>query len=178
MSALKKMAREYDAGNPMPTSKGKPTAKKEEGYVTPVSSPKASAKTPKKAAKRVAEDVGGVANTKPRRTRRKVTSVKYVEPELEFESAEEGGKWDVKTCGDEDEDEEWKPPNVEEMDGEKDGVAVDDETGPGEHAESFEEANKVDVKMEAEGERVTEGIKEVSSVLQESMGKANIAVVV
>jgi hypothetical protein len=178
---LKDLAAEYDPSNPAFQTKGKSTAKKAEGYVTPVSSPKASTKSPKKITKkRVVDDVAEVEQSGPRRTRRKVTAVKYVEPESDCEYLGEGVS-KATTDEDEDEDDEWKPPGAEEMT----GVEEEEEEGVLDSSAILREVEgsrmtpivmfKKDV-VSPEDERVTEGIKEVSNVLQENMSKANFEV--
>jgi hypothetical protein len=172
---LKKLAREHDPSNPLFKSKADATSvKKEEGYVTPVSSPKVDVKTPKKGGKkRDAEDVADVEVT-PRRTRRKVKDVKYVEPELE----EEGDLF-VKSDGNSDEEEEdqWKPPKME-LDGEEDIEAGATEGIKREEKElDLEEVLEDDnAELQNTEDRVTAQIQGVSNVLQENMSKANYEV--
>lgn len=186
LSHLKKLAREHDAGNPaFAASKGRgnPTVEKEEGYITPISSPKASAKNPKKAMKK--RDVESVAENvvaEPRRTRRKVTSAKYVEPESDLNSDDDGPR-EVNAEDDEDSDEEWKPRKIEGSDGEEQIEKNMRKSDAGEDTQGDEEATETAVKEEAselEGkiERVTEEIKDVSTALQENMKEKNFAVVV
>ena len=93
-------------------------------------------------------------DAKPRRTRRKVTAVKYIEVEPELESSEEEGGLEGKVEDDGDGDQESKL-KMEEEDGEEEVEGLDDEE-----------------------ERVTEEIKDVSSKLQANMNGGNFAVVV
>lgn len=182
---LKDLAAEYDSGNSsLKSSKSNKTVKKEEGYVTPVSSPKTSNKTPKKAVKkRVADEVGKPVEAGPRRTRRKVTTVKYVDFESDLDSADEAV---VKGLTEEidDEDDEWKPTKVEEQgDDEEEIVAVNEKGAVEKDLGNVKLAPPVclndDISVsDVEEERVTEGIKGVSGVLQERMSKSNFEVVV
>ena len=177
LSHLKKLAREHDGGNSAFTTsggRGRPTVKKEEGYVTPISSPKVSAKTPKKVVKkRVTEEVAEKVVAEPRRTRRKVNSAKYVEPELDFESSGDRAH-DVKAEDDEDGDDEWKPRKTGESDGDEEVTMAVEKSDSGEEAQVSDEAEETTIKDEVVGlenkmERVTDEIKDVSTVLQENM---------
>lgn len=181
---LKKLAREQDPSNPIFKSKtGATSVKKEEGYVTPASSPKSSVKTPKSSGKkRDVEEVADVKET-PRRTRRKVKDVKYVEPDSEEEK-----ELFVKSDGmsDDEEEEEWKPSKVEsDVEDAVEEPAVDEPAAEEPAAESDESEKDVpratskgtDVD-DATEERVTDEIKGASNVLQENMNKANFDVVV
>jgi hypothetical protein len=178
---LKDLAAEYDPSNPAFQTKGKSTVKKAEGYVTPVSSPKASTKSPKKVTKkRVVDDIAEAEQSGPRRTRRKVTAVQYVEPESECESSGEGvSKAKTDDDDDDDEDDEWTPPGAEEMTGEEEEEGVLDSSAILKEIEGSRMTPIVRFKedvVSAEDERVTEGIKEVSNVLQENMSKGNFEV--
>jgi hypothetical protein len=115
---------------------------------------------------------------KPRRTRRKVTAVKYVESEPEVHSSEEEGGLEGKDEDDGDGDQEWKP-EMEEEDGEEEV----EKTGAEKKIDGGDAAPDAAVKEEVgdlddEEERVTEEIKDVSSKLQANMNGGNFAVVV
>jgi len=174
MGHLKKLAREYDSENPSfaPSGRGRKaggTVKKEEGYVTPASSPKQTVRTPKKGAakKRAAE---GKTAVTPRRMRRKVTSAKYVVEDTEGESDAE-----MKVEQDSDEEEGWKPAMVEEVDCAAEEEEIEEEEVTAEEAQGDEMEADGEVNGEAEDEedRVTDEIKDVSSALQEKLTEAN-----
>ena len=112
-------------------------------------------------------------NVTTRRTRRKVKAVKYVEPE-----EEEEGDLFVKSDGqsDDEEDDEWKPAEVE-LDAE-DTIEMGAAEGEGFEEDSARASLMVTDTDEATEGRVTEEIKGVSNVLQENMSKGNFEVLV
>ena len=206
LDTLKKLAAKYDSGSTNPSGvsssgggggKGK-SIKKEEGggYVTPMSSPKAVSRSPSKSPhgrgnKRVKveaaeEEEGGDSGTgsdvgvsTPRRTRRKVSLVKYVE--LGDGGSESGDMYE-----DDSEEDEWKPKAVD--DGETEIVRAAGRSAVGHGGKSQVrgrgrvpgttelEVGDSDEEEEEEEGRVRDDIRVLSNVLRENMSKGNFEV--
>ena len=209
LDTLKKLAAKYDSGSTNPSGvsssgvggKGK-SIKKEEGggYVTPMSSPKAVSRSPSKSPhgrgkKRVKvesteedEEEGDsgtssdVEVSAPRRTRRKVSLVKYVELGDGGSDHESGDMYE-----DDSEEDEWKPKAVD--DGQTEIVRAAGRSAVGHGGKSqvrgqgrvpgtkeLEVGDSDEEEEEEEEGRVRDEIRVASHVLRENMSKGNFEV--